>query len=357
MRRWASSIRKRRSSSDSCSSASTRRPERAIGPLPRGHGILGELIRNPEPLRLERISDHPRSYGFPAEHPPMTTFAGVPVMIRGEVFGNLYLTEKAGGAFDETDEELLVVLSQWAAIAIDNARLYQEAEAGREDLERAVRGLEATASLSRELGGESDVERVLELVAKRGRALVDARSVLVLLLDDGELRVAEAVGEAPSDLSRPSCRARGSAAGAAADVDQPTPGRASACGSWRTWAYPRGRRCSYRCGPAERPTARSSLSIGWAATAFSADDELVLSSFGSAAAAAIAATQALRAREARAVDHRFRAGARPLGARASRRDAAGAGRAQGDAGERPQGRRGRGDARGVAARPTSRWNG
>ncbi len=83
-----------------------------IGPLPRGHGILGELIRNPEPLRLERISDHPRSYGFPAEHPPMTTFAGVPVMIRGEVFGNLYLTEKEGGTFDETDEELLVVLSR-----------------------------------------------------------------------------------------------------------------------------------------------------------------------------------------------------------------------------------------------------
>ena len=94
-----------------------------IGPLPRGHGILGELIRDPQPLRLARISEHPRSYGFPAEHPPMETFLGVPVMIRGEVFGNLYLTEKRGGSeFDERDEQLLVVLAEWAAIAIDNAR-------------------------------------------------------------------------------------------------------------------------------------------------------------------------------------------------------------------------------------------
>ena len=76
-----------------------------IGPLPQGHGILGELIRNPAPLRLARISEHPRSYGFPADHPPMETFLGVPVRIRDEVYGNLYLTEKAGGAeFDETDE-------------------------------------------------------------------------------------------------------------------------------------------------------------------------------------------------------------------------------------------------------------
>lgn len=263
-----------------------------IGPLPRGHGILGELIRHPEPLRLERISDHPRSYGFPAEHPPMTTFAGTPVMIRGEVFGNLYLTDKQGSEFDETDEELLVVLSQWAAIAIENARLYQGAEARREDLERAVRGLEATVSLSRELGGETNLERVLELVAKRGRALVDARSVLVLLSSDGELRVAEPAGEAPFalrdsvvDLDGPllevmrtaaSQRRAGTAVrflnglGITAEAVLLVPLRARGQGSGVIVAID-------QLGGAE----------------FSADDELVLSSFGSAAAAAIGATQAL----------------------------------------------------------------
>jgi GAF domain-containing protein len=96
-----------------------------IGPLPRGHGILGELIRDPKPLRLARIGDHPRSYGFPVEHPPMETFLGVPVRIRDAVYGNLYLTEKEGGVeFDEADEQLLVVLADWAAVAVENARVH-----------------------------------------------------------------------------------------------------------------------------------------------------------------------------------------------------------------------------------------
>jgi signal transduction histidine kinase len=171
-----------------------------IGPLPRGHGILGELIRDPRPLRLRRISDHARSYGFPGEHPEMTTFLGSPVMIRGEVYGNLYLTEKVGGEeFTERDEELLGVLAEWAAIAIENARVHTALEERREELERAVRTLQATVDLSREVGGESDLERVLELVVKRSRALVDANACLVLLLDAGRLRVAAAAGEVPPD--------------------------------------------------------------------------------------------------------------------------------------------------------------
>ncbi|WP_225813812.1 GAF domain-containing protein, partial [Streptomyces spinosus] len=77
----------------------------AIGPFPQGHGILGEVIRNPEPLRLDKISEHPASYGFPAHHPPMNSFLGVPIRVRDQVFGNLYLTEKRGGTqFDEEDE-------------------------------------------------------------------------------------------------------------------------------------------------------------------------------------------------------------------------------------------------------------
>jgi GAF domain-containing protein len=111
----------------------------AIGELPRGHGILGELIRDPVPLRLDDVSDHPRSYGFPAHHPPMHTFLGVPVLIRGEPWGNLYLTEKQGGPFDEADEAATVILADWAALAVDNARLYEDAARRRAEAERAVR--------------------------------------------------------------------------------------------------------------------------------------------------------------------------------------------------------------------------
>ena len=171
---------------------------RAIGDLPRGRGILGELIREPKPLRLSDISEHPRSYGFPPEHPPMRTFLGAPIFIRGEAWGNLYLTEKDEGEFDERDEESLVVLAEWAAIAIENARLHESVEGRREELERAVRGLEATTTIARAVGAETDLERVLELVAERGRALVGARSLLILLADGDELVVAATAGEADS---------------------------------------------------------------------------------------------------------------------------------------------------------------
>ena len=169
---------------------------RRIGPLPRGHGILGELIRDPRPLRLDNIGDHPRSYGFPSEHPTMTTFVGTPITVRGEVFGNIYLTEKEGGdPFDEGDEHLVTVLAEWSAVAINNARTHEELRRGRADLERLVQGLQATASLSRELGGESDLERVLELVTKRARALLEARSSYVLLRQGADLTIRGAAGE------------------------------------------------------------------------------------------------------------------------------------------------------------------
>ena len=168
----------------------------AIGDLPRGHGVLGELIRDPRPLRLADVGQHPRSYGFPPGHPPMRSFLGVPIQIRGEPFGNLYLTEKEDGDFDATDEEALVVLAAWAGIAIENARLYGRVEGHRDDLERAVRGLEATTAVARAVGDETDLERVLELIVKRGRALVDARSVVILLREGQELAVRASAGEA-----------------------------------------------------------------------------------------------------------------------------------------------------------------
>jgi len=98
---------------------------RAIGDLPRGRGVLGALISDPRPLRLADVGMHAQSYGFPLAHPPMTTFLGVPLMIDGQAWGNLYLTEKAGGEFTDHDEEAAVVLADWAAIAIANARLYR----------------------------------------------------------------------------------------------------------------------------------------------------------------------------------------------------------------------------------------
>lgn len=118
---------------------------RAIGDLPRGRGVLGALIERPQPLRLPDVGQHPSSYGFPAGHPVMRSFLGVPIMIRGQAWGNLYLTEKAGGEFTETDEEAAVILAQWAAIAIENARLYETSERSRHELRRPFGALRRPA--------------------------------------------------------------------------------------------------------------------------------------------------------------------------------------------------------------------
>jgi signal transduction histidine kinase len=168
---------------------------RKIGDLPRGRGLLGELIEHPEPLRLPDVGRHPSSYGFPAGHPVMRSFLGVPVLIRGKAWGNLYLTEKEGGGeFTEADEEAAVVLARWAGVAIENARLYEISERRREELEKAFRGLEATRDVAVAIGEEIALEHVLELIAKRGRALVGARSLLIMLREGDELVVRASAG-------------------------------------------------------------------------------------------------------------------------------------------------------------------
>jgi GAF domain-containing protein len=169
---------------------------RAIGDLPRGRGVLGTLIEHPEPLRLEDVGQHPSSYGFPVGHPPMRSFLGVPILIRGEAWGNLYLTEKQGGAFDERDEEAATILADWAAIAIDNARTYETSERRREEVEKAIRGLEATRDVAVAIGSEIALEHVLELIVKRGRALVGARSLVIMLRESEELVVHASAGHA-----------------------------------------------------------------------------------------------------------------------------------------------------------------
>jgi signal transduction histidine kinase len=186
---------------------------REIGHLPRGHGVLGLLIDDPKPLRLTDVGSHPRSYGFPLGHPPMRNFLGVPVMVRGEAYGNLYLTEKEGGPFDEADEQSVVTLAGWTAIAIENARLYGDAEQRRGDLERAVRSLEATTEIARAVGGETDLERVLETIAKRARALVEARSLVILLEEGDELVAVATAGELGQDVRGRQIAIEGSTSG------------------------------------------------------------------------------------------------------------------------------------------------
>lgn len=170
---------------------------RKIGGLPRGRGVLGVLIDDPRPLRLADVGQHPESYGFPPGHPAMCSFLGVPVMIRDQAWGNLYLTEKEGGGeFSEADEQAALTLARWAAIAIENARIHRTSEQRREQLERAVRSLEAARDITDAIGSVDDLERVLELIVKRGRALVDARSLLIMLREGDELVLAAAAGHA-----------------------------------------------------------------------------------------------------------------------------------------------------------------
>jgi signal transduction histidine kinase len=167
---------------------------RRIGDLPRGLGVLGVLIDKPQPLRLTDVGRHPQSYGFPDGHPPMRSFLGVPILIRGEPWGDLYLTEKQDGEFTEADQEAVVVLAEWAATAISNSRLYETSERRRAALERAVRGLEATRDIANAIGAATGLERVLELIVKRGRALVEAKAVVVMLREGEALVIVASAG-------------------------------------------------------------------------------------------------------------------------------------------------------------------
>jgi signal transduction histidine kinase len=166
----------------------------AIGDLPRGRGVLGTLIEYPEPLRLADVGQHPSSYGFPAGHPVMRSFLGVPIVIRGQAWGNLYLTEKQDGEFSEQDEEAAVILADWAAVAIENARLYEISERRRQDAEKSFRGIEATRDVTVAIGGDIGLDHTLELIVKRGRALVGARSLVIMLRENDELIVKASAG-------------------------------------------------------------------------------------------------------------------------------------------------------------------
>ena len=182
---------------------------RRIHHWPEGRGLLGELITNPQPLRLADMSTDPRSSGFPAGHPPMKSFLGVPVRIRDAVYGNLYLTEKTGGTpFDEDDEALLGALATAAGVAIENARLYAEAQ-------RQQQWLRANAEVTQRLLSEEEPRRVLEFVTQQALEIAGA-DLVVLALPVGtpdQLVIEHALGSGADEALGLVLRKQGSASG------------------------------------------------------------------------------------------------------------------------------------------------
>ncbi|MFD0407412.1 GAF domain-containing protein [Kitasatospora sp. NPDC127116] len=211
-----------------------------IGPPPSGRGILGELIREPRPLRCPVLSDHPASVGFPSNHPPMHTFLGVPVRVHGEVFGNLYLTDKRGGLdFDEDDEAVISTLAVAAGVAIDNARLYEEAQLRQ-------RWLRASTEITRSLLSGAPRLEVVELIARRAREISGAELADVSVALAGpeeraeELTVEVALGGTPSARLGVTVPVDGTLSGAAYASGSPATSDELACDA-RFPAGPAGR--------------------------------------------------------------------------------------------------------------------
>ncbi|MGH1548792.1 GAF domain-containing protein [Leifsonia poae] len=164
-----------------------------IGHLPEGHGLLGALIDDPRPIRIDCIADDPRAAGFPAGHPPMTAFLGVPITVRDTVYGNLYLTDPESGGFSDEDEQLVKALAATAGFAIDNARLYAETVTRQ-------RWTGTLAEMTAAVLAADGADALSELVS-RVAALVDARAVFVAGAAAGsaEIRVLAAASDGAAD--------------------------------------------------------------------------------------------------------------------------------------------------------------
>src|SRR5690349_12237399 len=174
----------------------TEAERRVIGAPPHGSGLHGAVIADPHPLRVDAVHDHPASVGFPPGHPPMERFLGVPVTLRGEVWGNLYLCDKADGEpFTAADEDAVGTLAGWAATAIDNARNLKKSERQRMHLEGVVRRIAATTEIARALGGETDMHRILRLIVERGCGIVEARGLVIFLREPSGMVAAAQAGE------------------------------------------------------------------------------------------------------------------------------------------------------------------
>ena len=183
-----------------------------IGDPPHGRGILGVLINDAKTLRLHDLTTDPRSVGFPPHHPLMKGFLGVPIMLRGVAYGNLYLTEKEGGGdFTSEDEELSTLLAAQAAVAIENARLYESAT-------RWLSQLESLTEVGNALAGETELGPLLELIATRLQELIGAELVVIALpATEGDLRIAAAAGPKAEQFLGTSLSRTGSKSGRVLD--------------------------------------------------------------------------------------------------------------------------------------------
>lgn len=230
----------------------------AIGDLPSGHGILGTLITDPRPLRLPDLHEHPDSYGFPLNHPPMTSFLGVPILIRGESFGNLYLCDKLDGeVFTDVDQELMVALATAAGVAIDNARLHERvANVARfEDRDRIARDLHDTV-IQRLFAVGLSLQGAVRMA--EDPALIGRLESAVDELDTTVREIRSAIFElhTPTIVGRSTCRRRSRSA-----LSWPAPSASSPlCTSTARWT-PLWTRCSpstcWRCNERPWPTSPS----------------------------------------------------------------------------------------------------
>lgn len=190
---------------------------RAIGALPRGRGVLGLLIQQPKPIRITNIAEHPKSVGFPANHPPMRSFLGAPVQAMGKVFGNIYLAEKRGDSkFSREDEESVVILATQAGAAIANATLYAETR-------RRERWLDALRDITSEILAGSDADALLAGIVEHARELAgaDSASILTSTSTPGQLVVAAAVGAQAAQVRGQVVPALSSISGAVMESGKP----------------------------------------------------------------------------------------------------------------------------------------
>src|SRR5438094_1364572 len=165
-----------------------------IGDLPSDHGVLRVLLREARPVRVADVTKEQQFFGFPPAHPQMRSFLGVPIFVRGVVYGDLYLAEKEGGEFTDGDEEIVTLLAAQTGITIEKVQIHEGAT-------HWIRQLEVLDELTRSVLEERDLSRLLELVARRLRELVGARAVLIALpASSGGLRVVVAEGEGLADL-------------------------------------------------------------------------------------------------------------------------------------------------------------
>ena len=300
-----------------------------IGDLPRGRGVLGVLIEHPEPLRLADVGSHASSYGFPPGHPAMTTFLGVPVLIRGEAWGNLYLTEKDGGPVHGGGRGgRRSLLAAGPASRSRTRGSTTASDTAPRELEQAVRGMRATTDIAKAVGGEIELERVLELIVKRGRALVHARSLIITLLQGDELVVSAAAGEYKPALLDARVPLHGSIGGSV--LSRKRPMRLSDVSAQLRFTL---HEYVEADGGLIVPLLYRGRAVGVlyafdrqsAGPEFSRDDEQLLEAFAASAATAVATRTGVHGPRATTQHRGVRARAAALGARAARSDAAGHG--------------------------------